>query len=44
VHRLRRKIEPGGIRIVTVRGLGYSMQRVADAGEGTAGGAALGTA
>ena len=44
VHRLRRKIEPGGIRIVTVRGLGYSMQRAADAGEGTAGGAALGTA
>lgn len=27
VHRLRRKIEFGGIRIVTVRGLGYSLER-----------------
>ena len=34
VHRLRRKLEPGGIPIVTVRGLGYSMQRVADPGDG----------
>jgi two-component system OmpR family response regulator len=33
VHRLRRKLEPGGIRIVTVRGLGYSLER---AGEATA--------
>jgi two-component system OmpR family response regulator len=44
VHRLRKKIEPGGVRIVTVRGLGYSMQRVAEAGEGTAGGSAAGAA
>jgi two-component system OmpR family response regulator len=38
VHRLRKKIEPGGIRIVTVRGLGYSMQRVADSGDGATAG------
>ena len=31
VHRLRRKIESGGVRIVTVRGLGYSLQRFSDA-------------
>jgi two-component system OmpR family response regulator len=40
VHRLRKKIEPGGIRIVTVRGLGYSMQRLGEAGEDAAGGPA----
>ncbi|HKQ29455.1 MAG TPA: response regulator transcription factor [Burkholderiales bacterium] len=28
VHRLRRKLEPGGVRIVTVRGLGYSLEKV----------------
>jgi two-component system OmpR family response regulator len=33
VHRLRKKLEPGGIRIVTVRGLGYCMERI---GEGAA--------
>ena len=33
VHRLRKKLEPGGIRIVTVRGLGYCLERMADAGE-----------
>jgi two-component system OmpR family response regulator len=44
VHRLRKKIEPGGIRIVTVRGLGYSMQRAAEPGEGPAGGSAVGAA
>jgi len=44
VHRLRRKIEPGGIRIVTVRGLGYSMQRLAEPGDGPTGSTALGTA
>jgi two-component system OmpR family response regulator len=44
VHRLRKKIEPGGIRIVTVRGLGYSMQRVAEPCEGQAGGPILGAA
>jgi len=27
VHRLRKKLEPGGIRIVTVRGLGYCLDR-----------------
>src|SRR5512139_1271071 len=44
VHRLRKKIEPGAIRIVTVRGLGYSMQRVAEPGEGAAGGTAVSAA
>ena len=29
VHRLRKKIEPGDIRIVTVRGLGYCLERAA---------------
>ena len=27
VHRLRKKLEPGGVRIVTVRGLGYSLAK-----------------
>ena len=27
VHRLRRKLEPGGVKIVTVRGLGYSLEK-----------------
>ncbi|MCS6944093.1 MAG: response regulator transcription factor [Sutterellaceae bacterium] len=31
VHRLRKKLEPGGIRIVTVRGLGYCLARNAEA-------------
>ncbi|HYM28582.1 MAG TPA: response regulator transcription factor [Steroidobacteraceae bacterium] len=30
VHRLRKKLEPGGIRIVTVRGLGYCLERSGD--------------
>jgi two-component system, OmpR family, response regulator len=30
VHRLRRKIELGGVRIVTVRGLGYCLDRIGD--------------
>ena len=30
VHRLRKKLEPGGIRIATVRGLGYSLERTPD--------------
>ena len=30
VHRLRRKIESAGVRIVTVRGLGYYLERFAD--------------
>lgn len=27
VHRLRRKLEPGGVRILTVRGLGYCLAK-----------------
>ena len=27
VHRLRKKLEPGGVKIVTVRGLGYSLEK-----------------
>jgi two-component system OmpR family response regulator len=27
VHRLRKKLEPGSVRIVTVRGLGYSLEK-----------------
>ena len=27
VHRLRKKLEPGGVHIVTVRGLGYSLEQ-----------------
>jgi two-component system OmpR family response regulator len=30
VHRLRRKLEPGGVRIATVRGLGYCLERLLD--------------
>ncbi|MFN9805323.1 MAG: response regulator [Betaproteobacteria bacterium] len=30
VHRLRKKLEAGSIRIVTVRGLGYCLERPAD--------------
>ncbi len=30
VHRLRRKIELGGVRIVTVRGVGYCLDRLGD--------------
>jgi two-component system OmpR family response regulator len=29
VHRLRKKLEPGGVRIITVRGLGYSLEKTA---------------
>jgi len=29
VHRLRKKLEPGGVRIVTVRGLGYTLEKPA---------------
>jgi two-component system OmpR family response regulator len=28
VHRLRKKIEPAGVRIATVRGLGYCLERI----------------
>ncbi len=31
IHRLRRKLEPGDVRIVTVRGLGYALEKQADA-------------
>ena len=31
MHRLRRKLEGGGVRITTVRGLGYCLERPADA-------------
>ena len=27
VHRLRRKLDPAGVRIVTVRGLGYCLEK-----------------
>jgi len=29
VHRLRKKLEPGGVKILTVRGLGYSLEKAA---------------
>lgn len=32
VHRLRKKIEPSGVRITTVRGLGYCLEKAAPAG------------
>jgi two-component system OmpR family response regulator len=32
VHRLRRKLEPGGVRIATVRGLGYCLEPFGDGG------------
>ena len=28
VHRLRKKIEPSGVRISTVRGLGYCLEKI----------------
>ncbi len=31
MHRLRKKIEGGGVRIATVRGLGYCLERLPDA-------------
>ena len=27
VHRLRKKLEPGGVHIVTIRGLGYRLEK-----------------
>jgi len=33
VHRLRKKLEPGGVQIATVRGLGYCLEKP---GAGTA--------
>jgi two-component system OmpR family response regulator len=29
IHRLRKKIEQGPIRIATVRGLGYCLEKIA---------------
>jgi two-component system OmpR family response regulator len=46
VHRLRKKIEPSGARIMTVRGLGYSLEKTpgaaasSDASANTTSGAA----
>jgi two-component system OmpR family response regulator len=31
VHRLRKKLEPSGVKIATVRGLGYCLERDASA-------------
>jgi two-component system OmpR family response regulator len=31
VHRLRKKIEVGGVRIATVRGLGYCLEKYSSA-------------
>lgn len=39
VHRLRKKLEPGGVKIATVRGLGYCLERPADAAGVADGGA-----
>jgi two-component system, OmpR family, response regulator len=39
VHRLRKKLEPGGIRILTVRGLGYCLERIADSADAANGSA-----
>ncbi|HEY5633222.1 MAG TPA: response regulator transcription factor [Burkholderiaceae bacterium] len=33
MHRLRRKLEGGGVRIATVRGLGYCLERPPEAGQ-----------
>ena len=30
VHRLRKKLSPGGIRISTVRGVGYCLEAAAE--------------
>ena len=35
VHRLRKKIEIGGLRIATVRGLGYCLEKFSDAAPNT---------
>jgi two-component system OmpR family response regulator len=34
IHRLRRKLEAGGVRITTIRGVGYCLER-ASAGQPT---------
>src|SRR3569623_36810 len=40
VHRLRKKIEIGGVRIATVRGRGYCLEKHADAPAGSSSAAA----
>ncbi len=40
VHRLRKKIEPSGVRIITVRGLGYCLEKAVAPGTATASGTA----
>ncbi|PWF54728.1 response regulator [Massilia glaciei] len=37
VHRLRKKIETGGVRIATVRGLGYCLEKLPEPARGGAG-------
>ncbi|HTR06858.1 MAG TPA: winged helix-turn-helix domain-containing protein, partial [Paraburkholderia sp.] len=37
VHRLRKKLETGGVRIVTVRGLGYCLEKEAKEAQAGAG-------
>ena len=34
IHRLRKKLEPGGARITTVRGLGYFLEKQPDSSDG----------
>jgi two-component system, OmpR family, response regulator len=34
IHRLRKKLEPAGVRIATVRGLGYCLEKPAEADPG----------
>jgi len=36
VHRVRRKLEPYGVEIRTVRGMGYLMEKTAEAGSADA--------
>jgi len=38
VHRLRKKIEPSGVRIITVRGLGYCLEKAVVSANPAAGG------
>jgi two-component system OmpR family response regulator len=37
VHRLRKKIEPSGAKIITVRGLGYTLEKAAATTNGAGG-------
>jgi two-component system, OmpR family, response regulator len=37
VHRLRKKIEPSGAKIITVRGLGYTLEKLGAAPNGASG-------